>query len=145
MAYSNITPPTLPEYDSVLYSHYVLEFEYENGSENWFAVSLRYSSTPFTYDGAAVTNAGEHHLQTYGSGTGEWTYWGTLTEMYNIDRRLPTDLDKPQYSGWLRQGLAGCQHGNPGRSEFGSVVNHEKQACGPHHGLVCTRTPIPPA
>lgn len=81
MAYSNITPPTLPEHDSALYSHYVLEFEYENGSDNWFAVSLRYSSTPFTYDGAAVTNAGEHHLQTYGSGTGEWTYWGTLTEM----------------------------------------------------------------
>ena len=81
MAYSNITPPTLPEYDSALYSHYVLEFEYENGSENWIAVSLRYSSTPFTYDGGAVTNAVEHHLQTYGSGTGEWTYWGILTEM----------------------------------------------------------------
>lgn len=81
MAYSNIKPPTLPEYNSALYPNYVLEFEYENGSENWFAVSLRYSSTPFTYDGSAVTNAGEHHLQTYGSGTGEWTYWGTLTEM----------------------------------------------------------------
>ena len=81
MAYSNITPPTLPSYDSTLYTHYVLEFEYDNGAENWAAVSMRYSATPFTYNGAAVTNAGEHHLQTYGSGTGEWTYWGTLTEL----------------------------------------------------------------
>lgn len=76
MAYSNVTPPTLPEYDSVAYPYYVLVYNYENGSEDWYEAHLYYSGTAFTYDGTQVTNAeGVTRTQVYadGSWTGEVT------------------------------------------------------------------------
>lgn len=76
MAYSNVTPPKLPEYDSVAYPYYVLVYNYEKGSEDWYEAHLYYSGTAFTYDGTKVTNAeGVTRTQVYadGSWTGEVT------------------------------------------------------------------------
>ena len=78
MAYSNVAPPALPNYDAIACPYYILEFEYDKGAEDWNSVTLRLSATPFTYTGVAVTNVGEHHIYTYGSGTREWLYWSII-------------------------------------------------------------------
>lgn len=73
MAYSNVTPPKLPEYDSVAYPYYVLVYNYEKGSEDWYQVHLYYSDTAFSYDGSYVTNAGAVTKCVYDVSGGVWT------------------------------------------------------------------------
>lgn len=76
VAYSNVTPPTLPEYDTSAYSHAVIVFNYEAGAEDWYQVHLYYSGTAFTHNGSCVTNAeGVTRKDIYGDGS--WT--GELT------------------------------------------------------------------
>lgn len=72
MAYSNVTPPTLPAYDSETYGFYLLVFNYELGSEDWYMVHLIYSAWRFHYEeGLGVTNTGNTFIRTYSDGT--WT------------------------------------------------------------------------
>ena len=72
MAYSNVTPPTLPAYDSETYGFYLLVFNYELGSEDWHMVHLIYSAWRFHYEeGLGVTNTGNTFIRTYSDGT--WT------------------------------------------------------------------------
>lgn len=72
MAYSNVTPPTLPEYDTETYGFYVLVFNYGLGDENWYSVDLFYSAWRFQYDeGVGVTNTGNVSRMTYVDGTWE--------------------------------------------------------------------------
>lgn len=66
MAYSNVTPPTLPEYDTETYSFYVLLFSYGLGDEDWYSIDLYYSAWRFQYDaGVGVTNTGNVVRMTY--------------------------------------------------------------------------------
>lgn len=68
-AYSNITPPRLPSWDTTAYPYAVLVFNYEKDAIDWYQVHLNYSSVPFTYDtaNACITNtASEHGWRIYG-------------------------------------------------------------------------------
>ena len=59
MAYSNVTPPPLPEYDTETYGYYVLAFNYRIGEEDWYQVQLYYSAWRFHYEeGLGITNSG---------------------------------------------------------------------------------------
>lgn len=80
MAYSNVTPPTLPSYDSVANPYYLIQFEYALGAENWETVRFWYGAAPLTWNGEAVTNSADSYCQTYGTGSPEWTYWGVMAE-----------------------------------------------------------------
>ena len=80
MAYSNVTPPTLPSYDSVANPYYLIQFEYAIGAEDWSTVRLWYGSAPLTWNGSAVTNSVDFSLYTYGTGSSEWTAWGVMAE-----------------------------------------------------------------
>lgn len=72
MAYSNVTPPTLPAYDSETNSFYLLVFNYEPGAEDWYMVHLIYGAWRFQYeDGLGVTNIGTTFTRTYANG--EWS------------------------------------------------------------------------
>ena len=83
MAYSNVTPPPLPEYDSETYGYYILVFSYEIGAEDWYSVQLRYAPWRFSYDEAlGITNGGNNFLQVYGDGT--WGDWGQNQETLAI-------------------------------------------------------------
>ena len=80
MAYSNVTPPTLPSYDSVANPYYLIQFEYAIGAENWETVRFWFGAAPLTWNGSAVTNAVAFSLFTYGTGSPEWTAWGVMAE-----------------------------------------------------------------
>ena len=80
MAYSNVTPPTLPSYDSVANPYYLIQFEYAIGAENWETVRFWFGAAPLTWNGSALTNAVDFSLQTYGTGSPEWTAWGVMAE-----------------------------------------------------------------
>lgn len=83
MAYSNVTPPPLPEYDTEIYGFYILVFSYEIGAEDWYSVQLRYAPWRFSYDEAlGITNGGNNFLQVYGDGT--WGDWGQNQETLAI-------------------------------------------------------------
>lgn len=69
MAYSNVTPPVLPDYDSETNGFYVLVFNYEKDSEDWYMVHLIYSSWRFHYEeGLGVTNTGTSFTRMYADG-----------------------------------------------------------------------------
>ena len=73
-AYSNITPPKLPTWDTTAYPYAVLVFNYEKDATDWYQVHLNYSSIPFTYSttDACITNtASEHGWRIYGDNS--WT------------------------------------------------------------------------
>lgn len=72
MAYSNVTPPVLPSYDTATYPYRVTVFNYGVGEEDWYQVHLSYSSAPFTFDGSYVVNNATAYTQVYGSSDG-WT------------------------------------------------------------------------
>lgn len=78
--YSNVTPPTLPSYDSVANPYYLIQFEYALGAENWETVRFWFGAAPLTWNGSAVTNAVAFSLFTYGTGSPEWTAWGVMAE-----------------------------------------------------------------
>lgn len=50
MAYENVTPPPLPEYDSTIYRYYLLVFNFDEGNTEWYQVHLLYAESPFVYD-----------------------------------------------------------------------------------------------
>ena len=56
MAYSNVTPPVLPSYDTATYPYRVMAFNYGIGEEDWYQIHLWYSSAPFVFDGTNVVN-----------------------------------------------------------------------------------------
>ena len=78
--YSNVTPPTLPSYDSVANPYYLIQFEYAIGAENWETVRFWFGAAPLTWNGSAVTNAVAFSLYTWGTGSPEWTAWGVMAE-----------------------------------------------------------------
>lgn len=67
MAYSNVTPPALPVFES---PYYVLVFNYTEGAEDWYQVHLFHSVEAFTYDGSIVTTATAKHMVSDGTA---WT------------------------------------------------------------------------
>lgn len=70
MAYSNVTPPTLPEYDSETYGFYLLVFNYRLNEEDWYMCHLIYGAWRFQYeDGLGVTNTGTTFTRTYSEGS----------------------------------------------------------------------------
>ena len=72
MAYSNVTPPPLPEYDTETYGYYVLAFNYKIGEEDWYQVHLWYSAWRFHYEeGLGITNTANTFWRVYGDGS--WT------------------------------------------------------------------------
>lgn len=72
MAYGNVTPPPLPEYDSGTYGFYLLVFNYEKDAEDWYMVHLIYSAWRFHYEeGVGVTNTTVTFTRTYSEGS--WT------------------------------------------------------------------------
>ena len=72
MAYSNVTPPPLPEYDSDTYGFYLLVFNYRKDAEDWYMVHLFYSAWRFQYEeGVGVTNTAVTFTRTYSDGS--WT------------------------------------------------------------------------
>ena len=72
MAYSNVTPPPLPEYDSDTYGFYLLVFNYRKDAEDWYMVHLIYSAWRFQYEeGVGVTNTAVTFIRTYSDGS--WT------------------------------------------------------------------------
>jgi hypothetical protein len=80
MAYSNVTPPTLPSYDSVANPYYLIQFEYALGAEDWSTVRFWYGAAPLTWNGSTVTNSADCYLYTWGTGSPEWTAWGFMAE-----------------------------------------------------------------
>lgn len=77
MAYSNVTPPLLPAYDSETYSFYLLVFNYEQGAEDWYMVHLYYCSWRFQYtEGVGVVGSPVTFHSTYSDGT-----WSEIEEI----------------------------------------------------------------
>lgn len=64
MAYENVTPPPLPEYDSTTYPNYLLVFNFDEGSTDWSQVHLLYAESPFVYDSDGAYIRGS--VATYG-------------------------------------------------------------------------------
>lgn len=97
MAYSNATPPALPNYDVTAYPYRVMTFNYSIGEEDWYQIHLWYSSAPFTFDGAHVVNNAAAYTQICDS-SGDWT------------EAMETDVNcKPGISGNVYQRI-GTNH-----------------------------------
>jgi len=90
MAYSNVTPPALPSYDTTAYPYRVTVFNYGVGDEDWYQVHLSYSSAPFTFDGSHVVNNATSYTQVYDSSDG-WT------AAYETDKTLAPGLSGNVY------------------------------------------------
>ena len=81
MAYSNVTPPALPAYDTTAYPCYVLVFNYDVGATDWYEGHLMASASAFYYDtaaGHATINETSHLRYEISSGESEWTEWGAV-------------------------------------------------------------------
>ena len=65
MAYTNVTTPELPLYDSQIYPYSIVSFEYNRPENDWFNATLYYSTTPFKWDGPNVTNDGVVYKMDY--------------------------------------------------------------------------------
>lgn len=77
MAYSNVTPPLLPAYDSETYSFYLLVFNYEQGAEDWYMVHLYYCSWRFQYtEGVGVVGSPVTFHSMYSDGS-----WSEIEEI----------------------------------------------------------------
>lgn len=72
MAYSNVTPPAMPVYNTTTYPYYVMSFNYGIGEEDWYQIHLWYSSAPFTFNGSHVVNSDTTYTQ-IADNTGDWT------------------------------------------------------------------------
>lgn len=70
MAYSNVTPPALPAYDSETYGFYLLLFNYELDAEGWYMVQMYYCPWRFRYEeGVGVVGSPNTFLCSYSDGT----------------------------------------------------------------------------
>lgn len=81
MAYSNVTPPVLPVFDTTAYPNYVLVFNYDVGATDWYEVHLMASASAFYYDtaaGHATINETSHLRYEISTGGSEWTEWGVV-------------------------------------------------------------------
>lgn len=79
MAYSNVTPPALPNYDTAANPYAIVIFAYEIGAENWENFTIQYSATPFIYDpSVGIKNTGVWTSQLYTNDG--WFNWGEQTE-----------------------------------------------------------------
>lgn len=74
MAYSNVTPPALPAYDTAAYPYAVVVFNYETGETDWYQTHLMCAASAFTYDSAGgyVTQSEETHLWFACNAGGDW-------------------------------------------------------------------------
>lgn len=76
MAYENVTPPTMPAYDTAKYEYSMLVFNYVRGESDWYQVHLVYATTPFVYipNGNYITSKDAlHGWQIYGTDDNAWT------------------------------------------------------------------------
>ena len=81
MAYSNVTAPVLPAFDTATYPYYVLVFNYDVGATDWYEVHLMASTSAFYYDtaaGHATINETSHLRYEISTGGSEWTEWGVV-------------------------------------------------------------------
>ena len=81
MAYSNVTPPALPVFDTTAYPNYVLVFNYYVGATDWYEVHLMASASAFYYDtaaGYATINETSHLRYEISARESEWTEWGAV-------------------------------------------------------------------
>lgn len=87
MAYSNITYPTLPEWDQNAYPYYAIGIGYLKDDDDWWMVSLNYSDTTFGCSG--------NRLYVNGLGYNRYIVWGNETwmpEMEHSDGESILDL-----------------------------------------------------
>lgn len=70
MAYTNITPPALPDYDAETYGKCVIVFNYELDAADWYMVHLIYGAWQFSHTEAqGITNTGTTFTRTYSGGS----------------------------------------------------------------------------
>ena len=72
--YTNITPPTLPTWDTAANPYYLVSFNYSKGAIDWSDCRVTYSASPFEYVDGKITNPETCYYQFYtdGSWVGTW-------------------------------------------------------------------------
>lgn len=97
MAYLNVKPPALPDYDSEVFGFYLLVFNYELGAENWYMVHLTYGAWRFQYEeGVGITNTGTTFTRTYSDGV--WSEETQNTEALALNPGLTGNVYQRIYT-----------------------------------------------